>query len=124
MCVNVNATQHSSCRPLIAAPMQAQELPRTPSLELIFFRSGALCLQAVNSAVQHTEWITVEMAKSDDDYVDDDGASETSSVRRRGGGNLNEAERDFELLRTWEEIGEIEGTLQVQQQSEANKRKR
>jgi hypothetical protein len=64
------------------------------------------------------------MAKSDDDYVDDDGASETSSVRRRGGGNLNEAERDFELLRTWEEIGEIEGTLQVQQQSEANKRKR
>jgi hypothetical protein len=68
-------------------------------------------------------WITVDMAKSDDDYVDDDGASETSSVRRRGG-NPNETERDFELLRTWEEIGEVEGTLQVQQQSEANKRKR
>lgn len=64
------------------------------------------------------------MAKSDDDYVDDDGASETSSIRRRGGGNPNETERDFELLRTWEEIGEVEGTLQVQQQSEANKRKR
>jgi hypothetical protein len=64
------------------------------------------------------------MAKSDDDYVDDDDASETSSVRRRGGGNPNETERDFELLRTWEEIGEVEGTLQVQEQSEANKRKR
>src|SRR4051794_16731641 len=96
-----------------------------PGLQVVglLFRSGALCLQAVNTAVQHTGLITVEMAKSDDDYVDDDGASETSSVHRRGG-NLNEAERDFELLRTWEEIGEIEGTLQVQQQSEASKRKR
>jgi hypothetical protein len=66
------------------------------------------------------------MAGSDADYVDDDGASETSSVRIRGGGNLNETDREFELLRTWEEIGEIEGTIQehIQGQSEANKRKR
>ena len=66
------------------------------------------------------------MAKSDNEYIDEDGDSETSSVRIRGGGNLNEAEREFELLRTWEEIGEIEGTLQehIQGQSEANKRKR
>ena len=66
------------------------------------------------------------MAKSDNEYIDEDSDSETSSVRIRGGGNLNEAEREFELLRTWEEIGEIEGTLQehIQGQSEANKRKR
>jgi hypothetical protein len=66
------------------------------------------------------------MARPDTDYVDDDGDSETSSVRLRGGDILNEADRDFELLRTWEEIGEIEGTLQehIQGQSEANKRKR
>ena len=67
------------------------------------------------------------MARSDTEYVDDDGGdSETSSVRIRGGGILNETDREFELLRTWEEIGEIEGTLQehIQGQSEANKRKR
>jgi hypothetical protein len=66
------------------------------------------------------------MARSDTEYVDDDGDSETSSVRIRGGGILNETDREFELLRTWEEIGEIEGTLQehIQGQSEANKRKR
>jgi hypothetical protein len=66
------------------------------------------------------------MARSDTDYVDDDADSETSSARIRGGGALNETEREFELLRTWEEIGEIEGTLQehIQGQSEANKRKR
>jgi hypothetical protein len=66
------------------------------------------------------------MARSDTEYVDDDGDSETSSVGIRGGGTLNETDREFELLRTWEEIGEIEGTLQehIQGQSEANKRKR
>jgi hypothetical protein len=66
------------------------------------------------------------MARSDTDYVDDDGASETSGVRIRGGGNLNETDREFVVLRTWEEIGEIEGTIQehIQGQSEANKRKR
>lgn len=66
------------------------------------------------------------MARSDTDYVDDDADSETSSARIRRGGALNETEREFELLRTWEEIGEIEGTLQehIQGQSEANKRKR
>lgn len=65
------------------------------------------------------------MARSDTEYVDDDGDSETSSVRIRGGA-VNETDREFELLRTWEEIGEIEGTLQehIQGQSEANKRKR
>ena len=72
------------------------------------------------------------MAKSDNEYVDGDGDSETSSVRLRGGRGLrggdvlNEPDREFELMRTWEEIGEIEGTLQdhIQGQSEANKRKR
>jgi hypothetical protein len=67
------------------------------------------------------------MARSDTEYVDDDGDSESSSVGiRGGGGTLNETDREFELLRTWEEIGEIEGTLQehIQGQSEANKRKR
>jgi hypothetical protein len=66
------------------------------------------------------------MARSDTDYVDDDADSEISSARIRSGGALNETEREFELLRTWEEIGEIEGTLQehIQGQSEANKRKR
>ena len=66
------------------------------------------------------------MARDDPDYVDEDGDSETSSVRIRGGDVLNEADREFEILRTWEEIGEIEGTLQehIQGQSEANKRKR
>jgi hypothetical protein len=69
---------------------------------------------------------TVAMAKTDTDYVDDDDDSETSSVRVRGGGLTNDTDRDFEILRTWEEIGEIEGTLQdhIQGQSEANKRKR
>lgn len=66
------------------------------------------------------------MARSDTEYVDDESDSETSSVRIRGGGIANDTDREFELLRTWEEIGEIEGTLQehIQGQSEANKRKR
>ena len=66
------------------------------------------------------------MAKSDNEYLEEDGGSETSSARMRRGGNANETDREFELLRTWEEIGEIEGTLQehIQGQSEANKRKR
>jgi hypothetical protein len=68
----------------------------------------------------------VVMARSDTEYVDDDGASETSSVRIRGGGILNETDREFVVLRTWEEIGEVEGRIQehIQGQSEANKRKR
>lgn len=114
--------------PLIAAPKQGAGRRSFPGLQacgFVFpFVLGALAFKAVNAAVQYPGWITVKMAKSDDDYVDDDGASETSSVHRRGGGNPNETERDFELLRTWEEIGEVEGTLQVQQQAEANKRKR
>jgi hypothetical protein len=98
--------------------------PDSKFVGVFLFVLAHFAFKAVNAAVQHLGWITVEMAKSDDDYVDDDGASETSSVHRRGGGNPNETERDFELLRTWEEIGEVEGTLQVQEQSEANKRKR